>query len=608
MSWITVIWSVAAGVSLTLSAVHALVWVRERNALEHLFFSVSAVAAAVIAMQELTVMRAQTPAEYGEILRWMHVSAAMMMISVVWFIRSHLQAGRIWLAWLITGLRMAILILNFSPFPNATFQEIHALRDISFLGETLSAPVGGANPWRVLIHLSNVLLLLYTLDAAIVAWRHGRGRQALVLGSSIVAAIILAATFSDLMVRGILPGPCIALIYLLIVFAMAFELSIDLIRSKQLSSELLESERRMSLAARATDLGLWEWDVVRDEIWTNDVGNKRTGTSASERHTLEHYLALIHRDDRDRVHQTLRHTIECGEDLQAEFRMTGGDGAERWINTRGQIERDARGQALRLRGVSMDVTARKQVEGELQKHRRELARVQRVSAMGQLSAALTHELNQPLGAILRNAEAGELFLRQDPPDLGELREIMIDIQREDRRAAEVINRMHSLLMHGELRPEMIELHQLIEQVATLLNVEIQMRHVTLHRMLPHRLPWVRGDRVHLQQVLLNLILNSLDAIDAGKNGARRIEIFADQVNDGMVELAVKDTGAGIDPDRLPHLFDPLLTTKADGTGIGLAISRTIVEAHGGRIWAENNPDGGACMRIELPIAREKEAA
>jgi len=204
------------------------VWVRKRNALEHLFFSVSAMAAAVLAVQELALMHAQTPAEYGSMLRCMHVSAATMMISIVWFIRCHLRAGRSWLAWLITGLRMAILILNLSLFPNASFQEIHALREISFLGETLSAPVGAASSWRVLIHLSSVLLLVYTLDAAVVAWRQGRGRQALVLGSSILVAIILAATFSGLMVRGILPGPFIALIYLLIVFTMAFELSVDL--------------------------------------------------------------------------------------------------------------------------------------------------------------------------------------------------------------------------------------------------------------------------------------------------------------------------------------------------------------------------------------------
>ncbi|MGB5611724.1 MAG: PAS domain-containing protein, partial [Sedimenticolaceae bacterium] len=485
--------------SLTLAAVHILVWVRKRNALGHLFFSVSAMAAGVIAMQELALMHAQTPAEYGAILRWMHVSAAAMVISIVWFIRCHLRAGRIWLAWLITGLRIAILILNFSLSPNASFEEIHALKEVSFLGETLSSPVGSGSAWRVLIHLSSVLLLVYTLDAGVAAWKRGRSRQALLLGSSILAGIILAAIFSGLMVRGILPGPFIALIYLQFVFAMAFELSLDLIRSNQLSGELLQSEKRMSLAARAADLGLWEWNVVGDEVWTNDVGSNRVGASGSDRPSLERYLALVHPDDRDRLRATLHHTLEGSEDFQAEFRMTGADGAERWIAARGQVERDEQWKPLLLRGVSVDITARKQIELELQNHRKELALVQRVSAMGQLSLAMAHELNQPLGAILRNAEAGELFLGQEPPDLGELREILTDIQNDGKRAAEVINRTRSLLQHRNLRFEAIELQELIEQVAALLNAEMQARHVTLRTLFPTGLPRVRGDRVHLQQ-------------------------------------------------------------------------------------------------------------
>ena len=251
----------------------------------------------------------------------------------------------------------------------------------------------------------------------------------------------------------------------------------------------------------------------------------------------------------------------------------------------------------------MDITARKQFEAELHKHRSTLGHNQRIFALGQLSAALAHELNQPLGAILRNAEAGELFLRQDPPDLRELREIFVDIQRDDQRAAAVIDRMRALLRHGELRFEVIALPELIGQVASLLNAEMQARYAALRITVPPTLPEVRGDRVHLQQVLVNLLLNSLDGLDARPNGVRQIEIGAAQAEGGLVELAVKDTGIGIEPDRLSDLFEPFVTTKSQGTGIGLAISQTIVEAHGGRIWAENNPNGGACFRFTLPVAR-----
>jgi len=608
MSWITIIWSTAAGASLTLSAVHALVWARQRAALDHLCFSVSAAAAAVLAILELALMHSQTPAEYGAILRWLHVPAAAIAISIVWFVRFYLGAGRSWLAWLITGLRIAILIPNFSLPSDASFQEILALSEMTILGETLSAPKGTGSAWRIPIQLSGVLILVFTLDAAIVAWKRGRGRQAMVLAASIVAATILAATFSSLMVRGILPGPFIALVYQLIVLPMAFELSVDLIRSKQLGSALLESEKRMSLAARAADLGLWDWNVERDEVWLNDFGSTQAGVPGSERHTLERSLAMVHPDDRDRLRRKLQRALEGSEDFQVEFRINEPHGAERWVAARGQVERGEQGQPLHLRGVYVDITARRQAQIELQRNRDELALFQRVSAMGQLSLTLAHELNQPLGAIIRNAEAGETFLRQGTPDPAELREIFIDIQDDGRRAAAVISHTRSMLRQGDLHFDAIEVHELVEQVADLLEIEIQARHATLYRVLPNGLPKARGDRVQLQQVLLNLMLNSLDALDAKGSGDRRIEIEASEVEGGLIELAVTDTGTGIDPEQLPHLFDLLLTTKAEGTGIGLAISRTIIDAHGGRIWAENSPDGGACMRLQLPIWREEQAA
>ena len=608
MSWVTVIWSMAAGVSLTLAGVHLLVWSRDRAAAANLLFALAALAAAALAMLELVVMRTQTPGEFEAVLRWMHLPVATIVIMLVWFIRRYLGTGRLWLAWLITGLRGLIVVVNFSAFPNATFQEIHALREVYFLGDQLSAPIGETNPWRFLIHLSVVLLTIYVVDAAYAAWKLGKTRQALVLGLAVLITVVMAAIFSGLMVRGILPGPLTTLVFLIILLAMALELSMDLIRAKQLSRDLRDSEERMRLAARAADLGFWDWDVKRDEVWIDDVGKDLTGAFAPGLSSHERHLSRVHPDDRDRVRQALDQAIEQNKDFAADFRMTDQGGEERWISATGQVERDAKGEPLRLRGISMDITARKQFEKEMQRQRSALGHTQRVIAMGQLSAALAHELNQPLGAILRNAEAGELFLRQDPPDLEELREIFVDIQRDDQRAAEVIDRMRALLRHRELRFEVIALDELIGQVADLLSSEMQARHVVLHTRVPATLPMVRGDRVHLQQLIVNLLLNSLDALEARQNGAGRIEISAVQGEGGLVELAVKDNGTGIDPAQLPDLFELFVTSKSEGTGIGLAISKTIVEAHGGHIRAENNPDGGACIRFTLPVARPEVAA
>lgn len=608
MSWVTVIWSMAAGVTLTLAVVHLLVWLRDRSAIANLLFSVSAVAAAVIAGQELALMRAQTPAEYAGILRWMHVSAATIVVAIVWFIRSYLGAGRRWLAWMITALRGLVLVVNFLPFANATFSEIDALRQVFWLGESLSAPIGDANPWRYLLHLSTVLLVVYVLDAANTARKQGKRRQALTLGAVILFAIVLGVVFSGLMVRGVLPGPLIALVYLIIVVAMAAELSVDLLRARHLARELQDSRERIRLAAQAADLGLWEWDVVRDAIWTNEVVDARTGTSGPKPTGLAGYLSLVHPDDRERVEAAIRRTLAEAVELQEEYRMTGPDGKGRWFDVQGRVEYDDRRQPLRLRGVSADITARKQLEAEAQRHRNQLARAQRMLALGQLSSALAHELNQPLGAILRNAEAAENFLRKDPPDLDELAEILSDIRRDDQRAAAVIERMRSLLQQRPLRSEAIPPRELAEQVAVLLETETRARHAILTIAVPSDLPKVRGDPIHLQQVLVNLLLNSLDAMKDATEDWRRIAVRAKRFDDAMVLFSVEDNGTGFASAQLSELFTPYFTTKADGIGLGLSISRTIVEAHGGRIHAENRPTGGARVWFSLPIADQGDAA
>lgn len=598
---ITILWSMSAAVCLTFAVVHLIVWLRARDATSNLLFAIAAIAAAILALLEMSLMRAQTPVAYGEILRWMHLSVAVLIIAIVWFLHDFLNAGRRWLAWAITGLRTAILIPNFIIYQNATFAEITSLAHVQFFGETLSVPVGESNPWRVLVHVSMLLFLFYVLDVAVSAWKQGHHRRALVLGGTTLLVIVLGAIFSNLMTRGILPGPFIAFVFLLFVLAMALELSVDLIRARELATQLGASEARMRLAAGAANLGVWDWDIVRNRVWVNESGRAPVGIGESDSMTLDQYLQLIHPEDRGLAQRAVERAVKGGEPMAAEFRTIHPSGETRWISVYGQVERDNTSKPLHMRGISTDISARKQSESEMQNLRTELAHVQRVAALGQLSSALAHELSQPLAAILRNAEAADLYLRKNPPELDELRAIVLDIRNDEERAASIIARMRSLLKRREPSFEALALDGLIGQVAKLLRFEFESRQATLQVNVSSDLPKVWGDRVQLQQVILNLALNSLDALEGQPTDRKAVTIRAAEMDGGMIAVRVIDQGTGIAPDKLGHVFEPFVTTKPNGMGMGLAISKQIVELHGGKITIENNPDTGATVCLSLKV-------
>lgn len=258
-------------------------------------------------------------------------------------------------------------------------------------------------------------------------------------------------------------------------------------------------------------------------------------------------------------------------------------------------------QAMTIAGLLTQRSRRRQAEQEIQDQRVELAHVTRVSTLGQLASALTHELNQPLGAILRNAEAAEIFLQNDQPDLAEIRAILADIRKDDQRAADVIDRMRTLLKRRSLESSCLDLRELVEDTVAVARNDAQTRQVKLTLEIQSPLPAVRGDRVHLQQVLLNLILNGMDAMAACQNGERLLIVRAGKTKTETVEVSVSDCGTGIKSEAAARVFEPFFTTKPDGMGMGLAISRTIIEAHGGIIRGGNNSGRGATFTFTLPV-------
>jgi signal transduction histidine kinase/integral membrane sensor domain MASE1 len=250
-----------------------------------------------------------------------------------------------------------------------------------------------------------------------------------------------------------------------------------------------------------------------------------------------------------------------------------------------------------------DVTSRHRAQIEIEDQRNQLSHLTRVAALGQLSGALAHELHQPLTAILSNAEAAQHVLRRSPVDLEYLAVILQDIITDDRRAAAVIDRLRALLKRGERRLQEIRVDELIGEVLDLSRTELITRQVEATMVVDPSLPPIWGDKVQLQQVLLNLVLNGCEAMsgDAVLTD-RRLVLTAKAEGDGRVHIAIRDGGVGIAAELMKRLFEPFVTTKPNGLGLGLSISRTIVSAHGGRLWGENNPDGGATIHCQLPIA------
>jgi C4-dicarboxylate-specific signal transduction histidine kinase len=250
-----------------------------------------------------------------------------------------------------------------------------------------------------------------------------------------------------------------------------------------------------------------------------------------------------------------------------------------------------------------NVTARRQAQIEIEEQRRQLSHLARVGMLGQLSGAFAHELNQPLTAILSNAEAAHRMLLHQPVDVGYVDDILRDIIADDQRAAAVIQRLRAMLKRGTRRLQPIEAKALIMEVLELAHSELIARHVVATSSVDPTLPPFAGDKVQLQQVLLNLVLNACESMSGAPTTTRELIVTAHADGPASVHFAIRDTGSGIAPELIDRLFEPFVTTKNDGLGLGLSISRTIVSAHGGRMWGENNSGGGATMHCLLPLAQ-----
>src|SRR5580700_128211 len=324
-----------------------------------------------------------------------------------------------------------------------------------------------------------------------------------------------------------------------------------------------------------------------EQVWGN--------TCQSLYESPESFLGAVHHEDRDAA----RHAFVSHQPFLHEYRIIRPDGSVRWISDRGFPVRDAKGEVYRLAGIAEDITERKQAEQALQESQAALARVARIATMGELTASIAHEINQPLAAVATNASASLHWLAVQPPNLDEARQAMTSAMQEANRASNVIGRIRHLLKKAspELRP--LDLNELIQEVLVLTHNQVLAGGVALRTELASDLPTVLGDRIQLQQVMLNLIMNAVEAMSLNSDRPRSLGIASARHTEGVL-IQVSDSGQGLDPEQLPLIFDSFYTTKPDGIGMGLSISRSIVEAHGGRLWATPDSPHGAVFQLTLP--------
>jgi PAS domain S-box-containing protein len=513
-----------------------------------------------------------------------------------------------------------------------------------------------------------------------------------------------------------------------LVAVMACELSYDMIHAAALArrlqtseADLREGEERMSLAAEAANLAVWEWDLSTDEVWTSGTHREPPGRPVSEKRTLESFISWLHIDDRDRIRQGLKAAVNSGEDFASEFRFMLPDGRVRWATARGRCIKTPDGKNMRFRGVSMDVTAQKDVDdlfrlatesspsgvvlvnerGEIilvnsqveklfgyqreelvgksveilvperfasehpgyrgqflaaptartmgagrelfarrkdgnefpveiglnpiqtpdgilvlavvvdisarlaaeeaaRRSREQVELLGRVSLLGEMTASLSHELNQPLAAIVNNATAAMQYLEQGRLNPEQLQDILTDVVGDSRRAYDIMHNVRSAIKKGAAIRGRINLNDVVKAVAHMVERDAAAQFCKIEMLLSPELPAIEGDPIQIQQVLINLIRNAFDAMCDAPTSRRTVEIATNCNGDGTIYLAVRDYGSGMSEATRERLFEQFFTTKEEGLGMGLAIVRSIIEAHGGSIAAENVDGGGARFYFRLP--------
>jgi PAS domain S-box-containing protein len=378
----------------------------------------------------------------------------------------------------------------------------------------------------------------------------------------------------------------------------------DVSDRKRAEEALRRSEGYLADAQRLTRTGSWAWNVAsRHSVYWSQENYRLFGFDPEAGiPSDEAFYQRIHPEDRDRVRrEVFLERPEEGSHFDVDFRIVLPGGVIKYVRATGHAVRNISGDVLEYVGTSIDVTERKRADEERERLRQaqaDLAHLSRVTTMGELTASLAHEIRQPISAAVTDAKTCLRWLGRDEPDVAEACEAASRLVKDVTRAADIIDRISSLFKKGVLQRELVDVNELIGEMIVLLRSEANRYSISIGTDLTEGLPKVMVDRVQLQQVFMNLMLNGIDAMKETTGGGELT--IKSEADDAQLLISVSDTGAGLPPEQAEQIFKTFFTTKDKGTGMGLPISRSIIESHGGRLWVTPAPGSGATFQFTLP--------
>lgn len=375
----------------------------------------------------------------------------------------------------------------------------------------------------------------------------------------------------------------------------------EIIRYKQTEQALRRSEAYLAEAERLSHTGSWAYDVATGVpvYWSLERCRISNFDPAKGHPTLEEYRQLHAAEDWEKLMEAFKYAIRNKLDFETDARETLADGTVKYLHIVGHPVLNAEGEVIELVGSTIDMTERKRTEEALHKAQAHLNHMTHLTMMGELAASIAHEVNQPLAAVVTNGNACLRWLDRDPPDFDEAKEAVRRIVRDGIRGADVIARIRALIRKEPQDTTSLDINDVIREIVVL--AQTHLRGVKLHLELADKLIHIQVDRIQLQQVILNLITNAVDAMKSVADRPKVLRIQTRMKSPRVISVLVEDSGVGLSPESIGSIFEPFYSTKPSGLGMGLSISRSIVDAHGGRLWAEPGKEFGAVFQFTLPV-------